>query len=303
MSLRAIAVAVAAAAAALAGAPAALADSAQSSNWAGYAVHRSGVTFTRVIGAWTQPDATCTAGEPTYSAVWVGIGGYSESSQALEQIGTEADCSATGKAVSSAWYELVPAASRTIKLTIDAGDHVRASVSVVGRRVALTLDDLTRHRSFARTLQASALDTASAEWIVEAPSVCGVAAASFCRTLPLADFGSTGFTAARATAAAGQTGSIADRATSAAGQTGSIADRRWTTTRISLSEGGRRFIDIGGPTGRAAAVVTAVPSALTAAGSAFTVTYQGTTTGVTPAPSTPVSAGRLVHTASFSPTS
>jgi len=289
MSLRAVAVAAVAAVASLAGASAALADTSQSSNWAGYAVHRSGVTFTRVIGAWTQPEPTCTAGEATYSSVWVGIGGYSESSQALEQIGTEADCSAAGKAVSSAWYELVPATSRTIKLTIDAGDHVRASVSVAGQQVTVTLDDLTRHRSFSKTLHASPLDTTSAEWIVEAPSVCGVSSAGFCRTLPLADFGSTGFSAARAT--------------STSGHTGSIRDRKWTTTKISLTEDGRRFIGIGGPPGQAAAAVTAVPSALAAAGSAFTVTYQGTTTGVTSAESTRVSAGRLVQGAAFSPTS
>lgn len=61
--------------AALAGASTASANTAQSSNWAGYAVHRSGVTFTRVTGEWTAPQATCTAGQATYSAVWVGIGG------------------------------------------------------------------------------------------------------------------------------------------------------------------------------------------------------------------------------------
>lgn len=287
---RAIAVAAVAVVAALAGAPAAFADSSESSNWAGYAIHHSGVNFTKVIGAWTQPDATCTAGEPTYSSVWVGIGGYSESSRALEQIGTEADCSAAGKAVSSAWYELVPASSRTIRLTIDAGDHVRASVSVVGSQVALTLDDLTRHRSFTKTLHASTLDTTSAEWIVEAPSVCDAAGAVSCQTLPLADFGSTGFSAARAA--------------STAGHTGSIEDRTWTTTKISLTEAARRFIGAGGPPGQdAAADVTAVPSALTAAGSAFTVTYQGTTSGVTPSETKRISAARLVHVASLSPTS
>ena len=124
MSPRAISLAVVALAA-LAGAPAALADSTQSSNWAGYAVHRAGITFAKVAGTWTQPQATCSGGRPTYSAVWVGIGGYNVSSQALEQTGTEADCTAGGHAVSSAWYEVVPAPSRTIKRTIAPGDRVR----------------------------------------------------------------------------------------------------------------------------------------------------------------------------------
>jgi hypothetical protein len=52
---------------ALAAAPAALADTSQSSNWAGYAVHRSGVSFRTVSGTWTQPHATGTAGTAGYS--------------------------------------------------------------------------------------------------------------------------------------------------------------------------------------------------------------------------------------------
>ena len=107
-------------AAALLLAPPALADTTQSSNWAGYAIHKSGVTFRKVAGSWTQPSATCTPGERTFSSVWVGLGGYDERSNALEQIGTETDCSASGRVVSSAWYELVPAPSRTIRMTRQA---------------------------------------------------------------------------------------------------------------------------------------------------------------------------------------
>lgn len=238
----------------LATAPAALADSSQSSNWAGYAVHRSGVSFRTVSGAWTQPQATCTPGNAGYSSVWVGIGGFSTSSQALEQIGTELDCTAGGREVSDAWYELVPAASRTVRLTIDPGDRVRASVTIAGTRVRLSIDDLTRGRSFTRTLRASALDTGSAEWIVEAPSECQ--GNSNCRTLPLADFGSAAFAAARAQ--------------SVTGHSGSIADASWTTSRITLSETGQRFIGYGGDAGGGA---QATPSALAAGGRAFTVTY------------------------------
>src|ERR1700733_4136515 len=144
--------------------PAALADTTQSSNWAGYAIHRDGVSFSKVIGAWRQPDATCTPGTPSYSAVWVGIGGYSITSDALEQIGTEVDCSATGRVASSAWYELVPAASQSIKLIVRPGDELNASVTVTGHKVDLTLNDLTRHRKFTKNLRASVVDVSSAEW-------------------------------------------------------------------------------------------------------------------------------------------
>ena len=34
--------------------------------------------------------------EPTYSAYWVGLGGGGQQSTALEQIGTQGDCSASG---------------------------------------------------------------------------------------------------------------------------------------------------------------------------------------------------------------
>ena len=53
----------------------------------------------------------CTANsQPTYSAYWVGLGGGGQQSSALEQIGTQADCSTSGTATYYAWYELVPSA-------------------------------------------------------------------------------------------------------------------------------------------------------------------------------------------------
>jgi hypothetical protein len=253
MTRRAISLALLALAA-LAGAPAALADTTQSSNWAGYAVHGAGIRFAKVTGTWTQPQPTCSGGRPTYSSAWVGIGGYSVTSQALEQTGTEADCTAGGRGVSSAWYEVVPAASRTIKRTIVPGDRVRGTVVVKGDDVTMTLNDLTRQSSFTKRLHAAHVDTTSAEWILEAPTVCHGAAN--CHTLPLADFGSAGFTAASAV--------------TTTGHRGSITDRKWATTRINLASTGRQFVS-----DPAAYVATAVPSPLSAQGSAFTVTYRG----------------------------
>jgi Peptidase A4 family len=249
--------------AALVGAPAAFANTTQSSNWAGYAVHRGGVHFTTVTGTWIQPHATCTAGQATYSSVWVGLGGYTLDSPALEQIGTESDCTASGRAVSSAWYELVPSASHGVKLTVAPGDRMRASVTVKGGEVTVTLADLTRHRSFTKRLHPATVDTTSAEWILEAPSVCS--SSWDCHTLPLADFGSAGFTAAAAT--------------TTAGHRGTIEDREWTTTKISLAGSGRTFVS-----NPSVPQATAVPSSLSAQGSAFTVTYRG---GVTSSVSRP----------------
>ena len=134
------------------GAPSAFADTVQSSNWAGYAVHRAGVRFKKVVAAWKQPRVDCSQYSPGYSAVWVGLGGFSASSQALEQIGTESDCTSAGRAVSSAWYELVPAPSRGVRMRVSPGDTMFASVTVSGQRVTLVLEDETRHTTFRKTL-------------------------------------------------------------------------------------------------------------------------------------------------------
>src|SRR5689334_3906345 len=129
--------------AALAAAPAVPAASAAttetSSNWAGYAVRKSGVTFRHVTATWVQRAVDCsTSAGRSYSAYWVGLGGFSSSSQALEQIGTDADCSSTGSAKYIAWYELVPQASVNISSLNDrAGEQLSASVEVRGHRVKL----------------------------------------------------------------------------------------------------------------------------------------------------------------------
>jgi hypothetical protein len=235
-------------------APPALADTANSANWAGYAVHHSGVSFRKVSGSWRQPNVACTPGVQTYSAYWVGLGGYALDSRALEQTGTEVDCSPKGKTVSSAWYELVPAASKSIRLTVRPGDLVRASVTVNGNKVSIRLRDVTRHHGFHRTFNAPTVDVSSAEWIVEAPSQCFTL--DSCQTLPLADFASAKFDSASAKSTTGASGSITDPA--------------WQWTKIRLTPGGHRFaVSHGsGPT-----VGTASPSSLLAKGTSFDVNY------------------------------
>ena len=93
------------------------ASTAVSSNWAGYLATGTATTYTSVTATWKQPTVTCDDGDAgAASAFWVGLGGSSSTSQALEQIGTSADCnSTTGKPKYYAWYELVPSPSVTIK--------------------------------------------------------------------------------------------------------------------------------------------------------------------------------------------
>ncbi len=233
---------------ALATAPAALADSGESSNWAGYAVH--GTSFHRVSATWRQPAVSCPRGHASYSAYWVGLGGFSSGSQALEQIGTEADCNPDGTSTLSAWYEMVPAASVPISMTVHAGDTVDAEVTVAGHRAMLWLRDRTRHHTFRTTISASQIDVSSAEWIVEAPSDC----LSSCLTLPLANFGTAVFTSARAEAENGHSGSVTDPA--------------WSSTRIRLSPAGAHLTSVRSP-----GLGAALPSGLSGTGTSFSVTF------------------------------
>ncbi len=242
------------------GSAGARADTSVSTNWAGYVAHRSGVRFNRVIATWRQPDATCVAGSPTFSAMWVGLGGYSSSSAALEQIGSETDCSASGRMVTSAWYEMVPAPSHNLSLPTHAGDLMRGAVSVSGEITTLTLANLTRHASVSKRVRTSQLDLGSAEWILEAPSECNTSG-SFCETLPLTDFGRAAFSDAAA------------RTTT--GHTGAISGSRWGATEIRLLTGGDgrgEFVQYRSGAG----IGTATPSALTSGHSAFSLRFSAT---------------------------
>jgi hypothetical protein len=228
------------------------AGTATSSNWAGYAVHRSGVHFRAVSAAWTVPAVTCT-GRSGFSADWVGLGGYHTDAAALEQIGTESDCTRSGRAVYSAWYELGPDGSHNLSLTVSARDRISARVAVSGRTVTLHLRNLTRGTSFARRLTAATVDTTSAEWILEAPSAC---TATRCRILPLASFAETTFTSAHVT--------------SATGRTGTISDPLWAATAIDLAADGPQ---LGGPSGQVDGDrASAGTGALSTTGGSFTVT-------------------------------
>jgi hypothetical protein len=237
---------------ALAAAPAA-ADTVSSPNWAGYVAHGRGVGFSRVSGAWRQPSATCVPGVRSYSSIWVGLGGYSQGSNRLEQIGTELDCDATGHASSTAWFELAPAPTVPVPFAVSPGDEMSATVTVSGHRVTMAITDRTSGRSFRRTMSAAVVDVASAEWILEAPSSC--IGPDACLTQPLANFGATGFTGARAR--------------STRGHTGAIADRGWRATRLVLAPA-RMVVDyrpVSSPTG------SARPTGLSAGGSAFDLSF------------------------------
>jgi hypothetical protein len=239
-----------------------------SSNWAGYAVATPetpetpgqpattapATMFTSVTGTWTQPRATCTAGSRSYSAVWVGLGGLDPDSQALEQIGTDADCTATGASRYTAWYELVPAPPVELKLKILPGDTISASVNVTGTDVLVQIKNRTRHTSFTKQLTVAQPDLASAEWIVEAPSACS--SDNRCSVLPLANFGSVSFTRI---------------ATIGNGQPGTLANPAWSVLPIRLlPDANARFSGLG----RSAGAPGATPGAASPDGRSFSVVWE-----------------------------
>jgi hypothetical protein len=231
---------------------AAVVESTTSTNWAGYVA--DGTTFSSVSGTWVVPAAK--RDSEGYSATWVGLGGADSDSNALEQAGTESDY-VDGEATYAAWYELVPAAPVTLKLTIHAGDRVTAKVAVSGTSVTVSMTDVTTGKSVTKTLHMSDPDTSSAEWIAEAPSA-EMRNGDY-SVLPLADFGKVTFTSASATAA---------------GHTGSIDDVAWSAEKVDLvSETG----GFGGPPGRrelaAYSAAGAVTSSLSSSGSRFSITW------------------------------
>jgi hypothetical protein len=236
----------------------ALADtvpSASSANWAGYVANApsDGSGFTKVSGSWVQPSADPSAGDGD-SAFWVGLGGDGGQSNALEQVGTQANVS-NGQTQYYAWYELVPDPPVKLDLAINPGDHISASVAVNGTNVTLSLTDQTTGQSHTQTVQVSQPDTSSAEWIAEAPS--SVDGQGDATPLPLADFGTVNFTGSAATAD---------------GHTGSISDSAWSAEPVALSE---------------SSSATAQPSSLSSDGSSFSVAWQSGGSGVDTSTGTP----------------
>jgi hypothetical protein len=196
-----------------------LARVAFSSNWAGYSI--GGPRFASAVGSWTQPETDCDDGPGDagrQTALWVGVGGMSTSSNSLEQTGTVSEC-VDGKTRYGAWYELVPAPSVPISLKLDAGDRIAGAVQVHGTEVTVELKNESTGEGFSKTLSMATRDLSSAEWVVEAPT-----SATGSKIARLAEFTPARFTHAKATTTTGHTGGIADPA--------------WTATRLQLTPNG-----------------------------------------------------------------
>jgi hypothetical protein len=153
-----------------------------STNWSGYA--NTGATFTDVKGSWTEPSATCSAGQTAYSSFWVGIDG--DTTSTVEQTGTDADCS-SGTPTYYAWYEMYPKFPVNLSNPVSPGDSFTAEVKYNGSgSFTLTIKDNSKGWSFSTNQTSRKAKLGSAEWIAEAPSSSG-------GVLPLANFGTVNF--------------------------------------------------------------------------------------------------------------
>ena len=158
-----------------------------STNWSGYAVSGHG-PYSSVSSSWVQPAVDCKATPTGWSSFWVGLDG--DTTNTVEQTGTEADCSG-GTAVYSGWYEMYPKYPVTYRNPVSAGDRMSATVTATsGGSFQLTLNDTTKGWTQTTSQRLKSAKLGSAEVIAEAPSGrSGV--------LPLADFGTAQFGAAK----------------------------------------------------------------------------------------------------------
>ena len=220
-----------------------------STNWAGYAV-TARKSFTSVTGKWVQPAATCADLSSTYSAFWVGLGGFSRSSFAVEQTGTIANCS-SGSPYYTAWYELYPKPPVMLRLAVRPGDTFSATVSVSKQTVLIRLKNVSTGKVFTKRLHMRRPDLGSAEWVAEAPTGCDFTGS--CSTLPLTNFGTVAFSHSTATVR---------------GHKGRISDPVWSATTIELHG------DLNDPTHPSSAGANAIPGVLGGDGGSFAVTWQ-----------------------------
>jgi hypothetical protein len=220
-----------------------------SSNWAGYAVtHRK--PFSSITGKWVQPTATCADLSSTYSAFWLGLGGFSANSFAVEQTGTLANCS-DGSPSYTAWYELYPKPPVMLRTAVHPGDTLSATVSVSKKTVVIRLMNVTTGKLFRKKLHMNRPDLGSAEWVAEAPSGCDYA--GNCSTLPLTNFGTVAFSHGTATVK---------------GHKGRISDPVWSETTIELHG------DLNDPNNPSQAGANAIPRALGPDGGSFAIDWQ-----------------------------
>ena len=234
----------------------------KSTNWGGYVIASNQTALNDYNAAYAKPTVTqvnaswivqtaSSSHSATYSAQWVGIGGFFSGDNTLIQTGTSSDYS--HGASYNAWYELLPASETVISMTVKPGDKMYASISLVPGTTNewnITINDISENEAFSKivTYNSSKL---SGEYIEERPELC---TATHCSLSTLTDFGTAYY-------GEGYTG-ITTPATNYA-MVGSvqsdIGNLPYTTVTMVSNTG----------------AALAVPSALQYDGTSFAMTYEG----------------------------
>jgi hypothetical protein len=241
-------------------------------HWAGYVISDPGggrLAFTSVPATWVEPKITCGAERLDSLGIWVGLGGFGTAG--LEQAGIGTTCTREAKAVSTPWYEILPANATTVdRRRVEPGDTMTARVEVSAARtsVIISIANETRRWRFTRAVQVSSPDLSTAEWIVEAPRGCTRVACG----LRLGNFGTVAMTRISVVAN---------------GHPGTILDRRWQATALD-------FVPTEWQAARTGSAAGATTEQLDAAGASFRVAWRAKAVApkpVTPKPQSPLVAG------------
>lgn len=159
----------------------------QSVNWSGFVdTSKTKGAFSEVSATWSVPTVTCTP-EDRMVSDWVGFDGVTDGT--VEQTGSTSWCF-EGAATYYTWYEMYPAGTAVVGTAVQPGDSISASLVRKGTTYTLSLtDSTTRGNDIHKTLTCSAnfcLDK-SADWITERPEFSDTGVA------PLVDYGTTTF--------------------------------------------------------------------------------------------------------------
>jgi hypothetical protein len=161
-----------------------------STNWSGYLATSS--NYTQISGSWQAPNVTGNGSTTSADASWIGVGGVT--SNDLIQVGTQDTVSSSGTVTTSAFYEMLPAASIDItSISVSPGDQMSANINETSTgQWAITITDNTSGQTYTKNVSYTSSNS-SAEWIEEDPSY------SSRRQIPFDNFGLVNFKSALTT--------------------------------------------------------------------------------------------------------
>jgi len=160
-----------AASALTANAPSVHVERTKSANWSGYEV--LGGPYSVITGDFTVPGMSVGTPVGEQASEWMGVG---QGATSLIQAGVDEYPNPLNPldTVAQAWWEVLPARETNItRMNVDEGDVVRVTIwELNGTKWDLNLTDETSGESFTSPPERYNGPANTAEWVVEAPSLC-----------------------------------------------------------------------------------------------------------------------------------